>query len=376
MRLKSFNVLEHHIKRNANTWKKLLDTDYLPSIDTIPRRIRKSDIQGLRHMNMKFIHKLHRNKALNIDIASNGFLVVGIDAHETFCSRKRCCRECKKRRRKVNGKWVYEYFHSYVIAQIVLCSIPVIIDIEPINPGEGELTAAKRLIKRILKEQGRMVDVFTFDALYLDSKLLNMLEKKNKYWIAVLKNKNREAYQEVDRLLPETKSVKTEINKRDVTLYDMHDLVGWDNLEKTFRAVVSDEEWYEWVLNPDREKVRVKKSSHWRWLTNMPSVYKAEIVHKLGHGRWNEEDRGFNDLANNINFDHPYHHHPVALMAMLWIISISFNLSYSFYLRNLKPEYRKAKIQNRSQLALSIIETFNQLTETIFTIPPLLAQPP
>ena len=114
----------------------------------------------------------------------------------------------------------------------------------------------------------------------------------------------------------------------------------------------------------------------------MPPTYHPKIVHRFGHGRWNEEERGFNDLATNCHFDHPYHHHPIALLAMLWIIAIAFNLSYAFYQRNLKPEIRKEKIRSRSQLAVTIIETFNSLTlltlkldEPIFSILPLSAQP-
>ena len=84
-------------------------------------------------------------------------------------------------------KEVTEYYHKYVVCQLILCSVPVIIDIEPINPGEGELTAAKRLIKRILNQQPRRVDVFCFDALYLDSDLLNLIDGKKKFWVAVFK---------------------------------------------------------------------------------------------------------------------------------------------------------------------------------------------
>jgi hypothetical protein len=376
MRLKSFNVLEAVMNRNRNVWQKILNTGYLPSIDTISRKIRKSDIKGLRRMNQTFIHKLRRNKVFNIEEVSLGMMVAGVDGHETFSSRKRCCKRCKRRRIKVKKKWVYEYFHSYVVCQLVLVKVPVFMDIEPIYPGEGELTAAKRLIKRVLKEQGRMVDVFTFDALYLDSELLNMLEKKKKYWIAVLKQKNRDAYKEIDCLIPEIDPLELEINKREVKLYDIPDLVGWDNLEKTFRAVVSDEEWYEWELNSERKKEKVAKTSNWRWLTNMPSIYKAEIVYRLGHGRWEEEERGFNDVATNYHFDHPYRHHPTALLAMLWIISITFNLSYAFYERNLKPELKKKKIPDRSQLALTVIETFVLLNDCIFFVLPNFTIPP
>jgi hypothetical protein len=168
MRLRSFNALEDNMLRNKEIRKKLFNTAYLPSIDTIPRRIRNSDIKGLAKMALKFNHKLRRNKAFNIGEVSNGLMVAAVDGHETFCTRKRHCPKYKRRRRKVGGQGVYEYFHSYVIGQLILVGIPVFMDIEPVNPGEGELTAAKHLIKRILQEQGRMVDVFTFDALYLD----------------------------------------------------------------------------------------------------------------------------------------------------------------------------------------------------------------
>jgi hypothetical protein len=363
MRLKSFNALENSMKRNKKTWKKILDTDDLPSVDIISRRIENSDIKGLREMNVKFVHKLHRNKAFNTNQASAGLMVAAVDGHETFASEKLCCGKCKTRKKTVKEKEVTEYFHSYVMCQITLCSNPEILDIEPIWPGEGELTAAKRLIKRVLKEQPRRVDVFCFDALYLDSELSNMLEKKNKYWITVLKQENREAYQEIDRLLPKAEPIKTKIGKKKVIMHDMHGLVGWDRLDKPFRAVVSDEQRFEWQRVSRNKKIKVEKKSHWRWLTNMPSIYSAEIIHRLGHGRWNEENRGFNDLVNNCHFDHPFHHHPTALLAMLWIIIIAFNLSYTFFMRNLKPELKAKEIQDRSQLAWAIIESFKELHE-------------
>jgi len=114
----------------------------------------------------------------------------------------------------------------------------------------------------------------------------------------------------------------------------------------------------------------------WRWLTNMPAVYKADIIYRFGHARRDVENRGFNDLANNINFDYPYRHNPVSLMAILWIISITFNLSYSFYEKNLKPEFKKKIIQARSQLAFAMLETFILLKDVIFKVSTTISQPP
>ena len=386
MRLRSFNALKQSFKINSNRWRKLLDGKAPPSISTLDRGIEKSDIDGLIKINRKNNHKLHRNKAFDVDATSYGFMVMAIDGHETFCSEKRCCSQCLTRKKTIkvktkikvieNGnikfevkeeeKQVIEYYHKYVVCQLVLCSIPVIIDIEPLKPGEGELTSAKRLIKRILNEQPRRVDVFCFDALYLDSDLLNMIDEKKKFWVTVLKQKNREAYKEIDRLISLAKTIKAEINNRKVTLWDMDELVGWDKLKKTFRAVVSYEEYKEWELNPKtKEKEQISKTQVWRWLTNMPSIYKAEMVYKFGHSRWEVENRGFHDLVTHCRFDHPFHHHPTALLAMIWIISITFNLSYAFYQRNLKSQL-KDFIKTRKQLAEEIRSDIKILKEAIF----------
>jgi hypothetical protein len=175
MRLRSFNALKQSLKKNSKRWEKLMDGKAPPSISTLERGIEKSDIDGLYQINRRNNHKLHRNKVFNIDNSSYGLMVAAVDGHETFCSELRCCSQCLTRKKtikvktkvkieqkgkilfevKEEEKKVTEYYHKYVVCQLTLCSVPVIIDIESIMPGEGELTAAKRLIKRILKEQSR-----------------------------------------------------------------------------------------------------------------------------------------------------------------------------------------------------------------------------
>ena len=66
----------------------------------------------------------------------------------------------------------------------------------------------------------------------------------------------------------------------------------------------------------------------------------------------------------------PLKHYPDALLAMLWIISIAFNLSFAFFNRNLKPQLKDKSIGNRSQLALTIIETFILLKGTVINFVP------
>ncbi len=262
-------------------------------------------------------------------------------------------------KKNVAGVEVIEYYHRYVACQLVLCRIPVILDVEPILPGEGESIAAARLIRRLLETQPRMVDVFTFDALYADANVLNILNDAGKWWVVVLKQETRDAYDEIDRLLPLTTPSQHTLRGAGVTLWNIPQLTCWDALNTPFRAVVSEEIKWRSRLNRERKREKHLETSHWRWLTNLPQIYSAATVHRFGHARWDIENRGFNELACDCHFDHPFRHHPNALLAMLLIISLAFNILYAFFERNLKSQLR-ARIRTRAQLVVELLMSFPQ----------------
>jgi hypothetical protein len=104
MRLRSFNALKQSLKKNSKKWKKLLDGKDPPSISTLDRGTEKSDTDGLYQINRRNNHKLHRNKVFNVDKASYGFMVMGVDGHETFSSESRCCTQCLTRKKTIKVK--------------------------------------------------------------------------------------------------------------------------------------------------------------------------------------------------------------------------------------------------------------------------------
>lgn len=50
---------------------------------------------------------------------------------------------------------------------------PRIMDVESVPPGEGEVVAARRLLGRILRNDGRLIAVISADALYLEEPFLS-----------------------------------------------------------------------------------------------------------------------------------------------------------------------------------------------------------
>ena len=83
--------------------------------------------------------------------------------------------------------------------------------------------------------------------------------------------------------------------------------------------------------------------SDWVWLTTLGSrqVSTAQLV-RLGHQRWDIENRGFNELVNGWHADHIYKHAPHAIETFLLTTFLAFNLYHAFVARNLKPSLRRA----------------------------------
>src|SRR5512146_277735 len=89
-----------------------------------------------------------------------------------FASRHRCCPECCQRTiefKDAQGQKqsLTEYYHRHVYAQMHGPEFSVILDLEPIRPGEEEARAALRLLGRMRRTYGpRFFDVVTADAWY------------------------------------------------------------------------------------------------------------------------------------------------------------------------------------------------------------------
>src|SRR5947208_7781379 len=88
------------------------------------------------------------------------------------------------------------------------------------------------------------------------------------------------------------------------------------------------------------------QQSDWIWVTTLPlaQVPVARIVH-LGHQRWDIENYGFNELANEWHSDHVFKHDPGAIECFLLVAFLAYNIFHVFLARNVKPCVRQGKTQ-------------------------------
>jgi len=91
----------------------------------------------------------------------------------------------------VDDKEVIEYYHRGVVFHLVGFPIAMPLDTEMIQPGEGEVIAAKRLLERVLLRYGRFFDVALADAIYTEAPFYNLCLKHHKHVISVLKGEQR-----------------------------------------------------------------------------------------------------------------------------------------------------------------------------------------
>lgn len=270
-----------------------------------------------------------------------GYHVLAMDANELFSSRSRCCEGCCRRTVKVTGAEgriteVVEYYHRAVFAHLV--GSDLILDLEPIQPGEEECAAALRLLGRLRRCLGvRFFDVVSVDAWYTKTPFLCAVQKLGWEIVAVLKQSDYEAYKEADALCPAQAQMAFEQNGRQVELRQVCQVPLTQQAGITVRVVLSDERWEERQRQGKTWKNQTKRS-HWRWVAS-PGLdpVSAKGIWRMGHGRWSIENKAFNLLTRNYHLRHCFHHHPVAILASLLLTLLAVNMTTLFYRHWIAP---------------------------------------
>ena len=214
----------------------------------------------------------------------------------------------------------------------------VLLDVEAIRPGEDESAAAMRLFKRVVARYPRAFDTVTGDALYLNPDFCRLVHRHGKYFIAVLKNENRNLIVDVRGLLPLVEPHRWTNGHTDIQAWDLPNLTPWTQYDETIRVVRTLETH---AVRRQRTRTSESEQAEWMWATNIPA-WKApcDAIVRLGHGRWSIENQGFNEIVNAWHADHIYRNHSNAIAALYLLVFLAYNLFHAFLTRGLKPALR------------------------------------
>lgn len=310
------------------------------SHDTLGYASNRMDPERLRRAGIFINRKLKRGKGFE-ENKIHGLLVVSLDANEQFCSDHRCCENCLTREvicRDAQGNEVKktQYYHKQVYAQLSGPRLSVILDVEPMRPGEEECATALRLLRRMRKRYGpRFFDVAVVDSWYTNGPFLKTVAEELGWpVVAVLKQERYEIYQEALAL---TAGKPTQVvergegpSKRRVEIWDVPSLRFSDTYTDPVRVVRVRERWTE-QTRQGKEWKTVEKEQNWIWVVAGDlDAYDGATIQDIGHLRWKIENNAFGELTQAWHLTHCAHHKPVAVLALLWIKLIAFTLFHAF----------------------------------------------
>jgi hypothetical protein len=348
LRIRSFNALEPRLAEEP--FLRLVGAKTpgrLSSVDTVSRALRVMDLESLRALSVAMLCKAERNKVFR-EGWYGALRYIAIDGWEPFCSRHRHCAECLVRRVRIKGEdgtetEVEEYYHRFAVAMLIDKRFDLFLDFEsllpkdlrPIAPkatngktqvvakselDEGELTAAKRLIKRV-KETFAWLDVVVADALYANGPFLETASRLGLGAVIIAKKQTDEPLKEALQLwgneLPQT-MLEDEKARERIELWDCPELETLHTYHGKIRCVRGR---VTKLAHPDR------KPSTWCMLvTGKAQRLSAQKILAVARARWHIENTGFHQWTTRWQFDHVFSHHANAIRALFWLFFAAYNL--------------------------------------------------
>jgi hypothetical protein len=207
-------------------------------------------------------------------------------------------------------------------------------DAEHYGPGEGELTAGKRLLERAVGQLGRRFATYVVaDGLYASAPFIHGAQELGLAVVIALKDNLPDLYQAARARFENTPAHhRFRYEGGRVDLWDAEDFEPWEGLG--------------WPA------VRVLRYRHVRadgkvfdayWLTSFGSKQVgSKALFRMAKSRWGIENQGFNDAKNRYGLKHIPHHEPNSIRAHTLLTFLAMCVERLYRLRFLRRGGRPA----------------------------------
>ncbi len=136
---------------------RFIHTREKPSADTLGRWLAVADYSEFRSYNGSIVQRARRNKVHAYGTIC-GWRVAAIDGTETFCTQSPTAEALKWSKRTLSNGAI-EYYERAAVLSYIGAHPHLILDMERIEPGEGEVTAAIRLLWKTQHRNWRYCDM-------------------------------------------------------------------------------------------------------------------------------------------------------------------------------------------------------------------------
>ncbi|MBI4818670.1 MAG: transposase [Deltaproteobacteria bacterium] len=351
LRIRSFNALEPKLAEASFRALIGAPAGTLGCVDTVSRGLHAMKIDNVRAISHNIIAKAERNKVFREGwIGTLRF--VALDGWEPFSSYSRHCEECLERRIFVKGikgekdHYRTQYYHRFVVAMQIDDRMDLILDFEPILPAdlredqsdldEGELTSAKRLLRRV-KKRYPWIDAVIGDALYSNGPFMTLTSELRMSGFFVLKKDSDEPLKEALSLWDDDtpcevieamrlRTTGTPRRNERIQFWDCREIETLETYKgkvRVVRAVVTD-------LDDKRQP-----SSTWciAVIGKAAKSFSPRQCLNVVRGRWHIENTGFHQWSTRWQFTHLFTHGGNAIRALFWLFFAAYNLLTIFMYR-------------------------------------------
>lgn len=371
LRIRSFNALEP--KLYEKTFTRLIDPmpelDKLCSADTLSRVLKTMGIEGVRGLCDHLVARAERNKVFR-EGWIGGLRYVAVDGWEPISSYHRHCSECLVRHvdvKKSDGsvETVEQYYHRYVVAMLIDERFDVMLDFEPLLPNdfrpkgvaknnedEGELTAAKRLLRRV-KQTFNWIDVVVADGLYPNGPFLTLANELRMGAVIIARKEGdeplREALRIWDRHPPDAIFEDPEKGER-IELWDCPGLETLSSYKGPIRVVRG--------RITDLADPTAPRRTWCIVVTGKATKLSARQALAVARGRWHIENTGFHQWTKRWHFGHVFVHDGHGIRALYWLFFAAYNLLTLFLYRQLRS-YGRDRGKNVTRTISRLVDEMN-----------------
>lgn len=239
------------------------------------------------------------------------------------CKNPRCtlCHPNKNAKGVITG-----YGHKLVGASVVSTGLCLPLDVEYYLPGEGELTAAKRLLVRLLRFCRIRFDYLVVDGLYPGAPFLHLADQLGLPVVARLTDKLPELHQAAQARFRDRPPTACYEEKRErIEVWDSEDFVAWEGLQ-----------WRRVRVLRYRQYKRDGTVCEAYWLTNFTQKQVGSLaLYRICKSRWQIENRFFNEAKNLYGLEHTPHHHENSVLIDTLLTCLGICIERLYRLRHL-----------------------------------------
>ncbi|EOD00775.1 transposase [Caldisalinibacter kiritimatiensis] len=205
---------------------------------------------------------------------------------------------------------------------------------------EGEITSAKRLIRKLHKNFNHFADIVVADALYCKTTWIKEVTSLGVDAVVRVKDKRLNIVKNAlgifkSRQADDKWIVNKGSNKRiKIKAWDEDDIEMADKKTKV-RFI----KFIEKIQVGDN--IKIKEA----WIITTDKITSVKTLWEIMHKRWNIENNIFHQLKTEWHLDHCFIHSPTGIEAVLMFIFISFNLMQLYFFRCIRGFREKKMLQ-------------------------------